>query len=251
MTGKPLDGQVAVVTGASKNIGLAIARAFAVAGAAVAMVARGSEELHERAAEISLAEGADVLVVPADVSSEADVAALVTIVQARWPRIDCLVNNAYSMGGPRSKILDYSDEAFELAYRTNVLGPLRLSRAFAGSLAADGGGSIINVISGCGLQVAPLVGAYGSTKAALWMMTRYIAAEYAPAIRCNALMPGMVREDTTGWDADPTVSQLIGATPMGRYGHPAEVAPAAVFLASAAASYTTGALIAVNGGRAW
>ncbi len=114
------------------------------------------------------------------------------------------------------------------------------------------GGSIINLVSPSGFVPTPHMVAYGAMKSALWMMTRYLAAECAPKVRVNAIAPGMVRDDTATWAVDDSIgAALVAATPMGRTGDPTEVAPAAVYLASDASSYTTGALLVVSGGRLW
>lgn len=244
-----LTGRRAVVTGASKNIGLAICRAFAAAGAELVMVARDATILANAAREIG--PSASVRAVQADVTDPRSIDALVDSVRDHWPAgPDVLVNNAYALG-PRSDVLGSSEQVWCDCWQANVLTPLRLCREFVPGMLAAGRGSIVNVVSGTGFQVAPGVAPYGTSKAAMWMLTRYLADECAPEVRCNALMPGMVNETPEEWEDDPTVRALIAATPLKRYGHPDEVAPAAVYLASDASSYTTGALLAVNGGRYW
>jgi NAD(P)-dependent dehydrogenase (short-subunit alcohol dehydrogenase family) len=244
-----LTGRRALVTGASRNIGLAICSAFFTAGAELIMVARDSAVLAGAAAAVGPADA--VHAVPADVADPRSIDALVEAVRVHWPAgPEIIVNNAYAMG-PRSPALDSSEQAWSDCWLANVMAPLRLCQEFVPAMAATGRGSIVNVVSGTGFQVAPGVAAYGVSKAAMWMLTRYLAAECAPAVRCNALMPGMVSDEPEGWEDDPTVSALIAATPMARYGHPDEVAPAALYLASDASTYTTGALLAVNGGRYW
>lgn len=249
MSAFDLTGRRALVTGASRNIGLAICRAFVAAGAQLIMVARDPAILGDAAAAIAPSDA--VHAVPADLTDPASIDALVEAVHAHWPAgPDVIVNNAYAMG-PRSSALASSEQVWRDCWQANVLAPLRLCREFVPAMVAAGRGSVVNVVSGTGFQVAPGVAAYGTSKAAMWMLTRYLADECAPVVRCNALMPGMVSDDPEGWEGDPTVTALIAATPMARYGHPDEVAPAAVYLASDASTYTTGALLAVNGGRHW
>jgi NAD(P)-dependent dehydrogenase (short-subunit alcohol dehydrogenase family) len=116
-------------------------------------------------------------------------------------------------------------------------------------MAQRDGGSIINVVSGSGFQPSPNLGAYGVSKAALWMMTRYLAAEAAPAIRVNALCPGITSPD--GQPEHLAHRQLLPLVPMRRLGRADEMVGAAIYLASDAASYTTGEILFVNGGRPW
>jgi len=248
-----LDGRVAVVTGASKNIGLETAREFSRAGALVVMVARNESLLRERAAEITAETARPVEYVAVDVGELDDFAALVRFVHERHPQVDVLVNTAHSSGNTRDlHALDIPEAAWETTFAVNVLAPYRLVQAFGRRMLAGRGGSVINVVSGSGLL--PTAGGmpYGVTKSALWTMTKYLSAELAPAIRVNAVCPGLTMSDTGGPDASATaVEHAAAQTPMGRPGHPREVALANVYLASDAASFTTGALLVVNGGRAW
>jgi NAD(P)-dependent dehydrogenase (short-subunit alcohol dehydrogenase family) len=150
------------------------------------------------------------------------------------------------------------DATWDAVLQTNLLAPLRLTRALAKqTLAAERTGSIINVISGSGLLAnsapghlpAPTMAPYGVSKAALWMLTRYLAAELAPQIRVNALRPGLTSEGGAMRDAEPYARLLeSGAVPLGPIARPEEIAGAAVYLASPAASYTTGEMLICNGG---
>ncbi|HEY4095838.1 MAG TPA: SDR family oxidoreductase [Baekduia sp.] len=258
-----LDGLVAVVTGASANIGAAIAASYARAGADVLLVARGAETLERTAAAIgTAAPQRRVETVTADVAVAADCDRLVDVALHTFGRVDVLVNNAYSAGlGEGRDVLDVSDATWDEVLEANLRAPLRLARAVARPMLDAGrAGSIINVISGSGLlpnsapghRPAPTMAPYGVSKAALWMLTRYLAAELAPLIRVNALCPGLVSETGGMRDEEPYERLLrSGAVPMNRIGRPEEIAGAAVYLASPAASYTTGEMLVCNGGRHW
>ena len=258
-----LDGQVALVTGASKNIGAAIAASYAGAGADVLLVARGQERLEATAETIRRqAPERRIETALADVTVRSDVDRLAAEALERFGRVDILVNNALAAGlEDGANVLDVGDEVWEHVFEANVFGPLRLTRALAGAMLESGrGGSVINLISGSaflpnsapGHLPAPTMAPYGVSKSALWTLTRYLAFELAPHIRVNALCPGLVSEGG-GMRVEEPYRRLIesGAVPMGRIGRPEEIAGAAVYLASPAASYTTGEVLICNGGRAW
>jgi NAD(P)-dependent dehydrogenase (short-subunit alcohol dehydrogenase family) len=256
-----LDGQVALVTGASKNIGAAIAASFAQAGADVLLVARG-EALLASVAEAIRAQAPErrIAIAAADVAEPDAADRLLERARALFGHVDTLVNNAFTAGlDDGLDVLSVPDETWDRVLDTNLLAPLRLTRVFARSvLAAGGSGSVINLISGSGLLPnsapgrlpAPTMAPYGVSKGALWTLTRYLAAELAPNVRVNALCPGLVSESGGMRDEEP-YERLIrsGAVPMGRIGRPEEIAGAAVYLASSAASYTTGEMLVCNGGR--
>ena len=247
-----LDGRVAVVTGASRNIGLEIARTFAAAGAEVVMAARDPDRLGACATEIRDQTGAAVLPVAADVTSAEDTDRLVARVLDAYPQIDVLVNNAYASGNTfGTHVLNIDDAAWDITFRANVLGPFRLCRGFGKGMLAGRGGAIINVLSGSAFQPTWQNTPYGATKAALWAMTRSLAVELAPAVRVNALVPGLTMSDSGGPPAGPVADSLLAMVPMGRPGRPEEVARGALYLASDAASYTSGTALFVNGGRLW
>jgi NAD(P)-dependent dehydrogenase (short-subunit alcohol dehydrogenase family) len=249
-----LDGQVALVTGASKNIGAAIAGSFARAGADVLMVARGEERLAAVAERIrEQSPGRRIEITTADVRDTERVAAHAV---ETFGRVDTLVNNAFDAGLDEGlNVLEVSDEIWERVIAINLLAPLRLIRALAPTL-----GNVINLVSGSGLLPnsapghlpAPTMAPYGVTKGALWTLTRYLAAELAPQIRVNALCPGLTSEDG-GMRVEEPYERLLrsGAVPLNRIARPEEVAGAAVYLASPAASYTTGEILVTNGGRAF
>jgi NAD(P)-dependent dehydrogenase (short-subunit alcohol dehydrogenase family) len=254
---------VALVTGASKNIGASIAASLAGAGADVLLVARRPERLESAAEAIrAQAPGRRVESALADVTVRADVDRLAAEALARFGRVDVLVNNAYAAGLEDGlDVLEVGDDVWERVFEANLFGPLRLTRALARAMLDSGrGGSVINLVSGSaflpnsapGHLPAPTMAPYGVSKSALWTLTRYLASELAPHVRVNALCPGLVSEDG-GMRVEEPYQRLLdsGAVPMGRIGRPEEIAGAAVYLASPAASYTTGEVLICNGGRAW
>ena len=244
-----LDGKTALITGASRNIGHAIASAFAQAGSDLLLVARGKDRLEDVAARIARATGVRVDAVAADVGTLEGVDQVLQSARG-LPGIDILVNNAHTTGSsPGKSLFEVEDSVWEEVLSTNLLGPFRLCRAIGRRMLEADGGSIINVVSGSGLLPTPGLGPYGASKAALWMLTRFLAVEGAPNVRANAICPGLVSED--GRPRNAAQRAIIGDVPMGRLAAPEEIAGAAVYLASPAASYTTGEILIVNGGRPW
>ena len=249
-----LDGKVAVVTGASKNIGTSISLAFAEAGADVVMVARKKDRLDAAAAMVRAAAPSQrILTFVADVGRAADADALCAYVQDEAGGADVLVNNAAGYGTTKAtSILEIGDETWDEVHRTNVLGPFRLIRGmFAEAHKSGRPGNIINVLSGSGFLPVPtpLAAPYGVSKAALWMMTRYLSQSLAPHIRVNALVPGVVTPN--GQPRNNVQAALMDQIPLGRLGMPGEIAGAALYLASDASTYTSGEVIFCNGARAW
>jgi len=243
-----LDGKVAVITGASRNIGAAISRAFAEAGADLLLVARGEERLIRFAQQLRAETGQRVETLVADVTDPAAAHAVSERIDTRFAAVDILVNNAYAAGNPGAPVVDTTDEEWDHALDANLLAPVRLYRALVPTLERRGG-SIINVVSGSGFLPTPGGAAYGVSKAALWMLMRYLAVEAAPRVRVNALCPGIVSPD--GEPEHDVQRRLLPLVPMGRLGRPEEMTGAALYLASDLSSYTTGEVIVVNGGRPW
>lgn len=242
------DGRVVVVTGAGRNIGAAIALGFADAGADLLLIARTAGPVEQVAANIREATGRRVEVVTADVADSRAVDAIAERATQAFGSVDVLVNNAYDVGAV-APVLEIPDGAWERALAVNLLAPLRLCRAFAATLGANGDGSVVNVLSGSGFLPSPGLAAYGVAKAALWMLTRSLATELAPRIRVNAVCPGLVSE--TGEPRSESHHRLLPQVPMGRVGRPEEIVGAALYLAAATSTYTTGTVIVANGGRPW
>jgi gluconate 5-dehydrogenase len=245
-----LSGQVAIVTGGSRGLGLEIAEALGEAGATVLITGRRESWL--TGAEASLKEkGIDVLARTADVSDPAQTQALVRALVGARGRLDIVVNNAgISWGAPPDAM---PLEKWHAVLETNVTGPFLLSREAFPHLAAHGDGRIVNVASVSGLvgtppEVLDAVG-YATSKGALISLTRDLAVKWARhGIRVNALAPGFFPTRM----AEPVIARageaLTAGIPMGRTGRPGELKGAALFLASAASAYITGQVLAVDGG---
>jgi len=244
---QPLEGRTALVTGASKNIGRAIALELALAGADVVITGRDPMRLDAAAAEMrSLAPGRRILPVAGDAANPDVLDHLAAEALRELGGIDVLVANAVFAEDQVAPIVDSPPELWDRGMRGFVLGPLRLIRALHPRMAQRGHGSIITILSTAGFTPIPGRGAYGVMKSAMWTMTRYLAMELAPEVRVNALCPGTTSEDgqlreDNGW--------LIPAVPLGRMGRAAELAQTALFLSSDASSYTTGQVVFCDGGR--
>jgi NAD(P)-dependent dehydrogenase (short-subunit alcohol dehydrogenase family) len=242
-----LEGKVAIVTGASRGIGEAIARAFVASGARVVLAARKPEALSEVASSLGDAAHA----VPANTGREDECVRLVAEAIARFGQVDVLVNNAATNPyfGP---LLDVDMRAWDKAFEVNLKGYFWMARETARHLRSRGGpGAIVNVSSVAGLEAAPFQGVYGATKAALISMTKTLAFELASSgIRVNAIAPGLVRTRFASalTDNEVILDKIMQKTPLGRCAEPAEIAGAALFLASDAASYVTGHTLVVDGG---
>ncbi|MCB2224208.1 MAG: glucose 1-dehydrogenase [Actinobacteria bacterium] len=240
-----LTDKVVVVTGASRGIGEAIARACAAAGARVALASRRQEGLDDVAASIA-ADGGSALPVACHMGKPGEVEALFDRVTDELGPVDGLVNNAGTNPyfGP---MLGITDAAFDKTFEVNVKGYLYAVRAFADR--ADGG-SVVNVASVNGIDAAPLQGVYGMTKASVISMTKTLAVELGPAFRVNAIAPGLVetRFAATLISNDEIRERVVSATALRRHAQPHEMAGTAVYLLSDASSYTTGQTIVADGG---
>ena len=243
---EPLAGRTALVTGAGRGIGAAIARALDHAGARVALVSRTASELHAVAADLSH----DPVVVPADLgTADGPGAAARAALEAFGGRLDVLVNNAGI--GLRKDSDTVTVEELDRLWVVNVRSALLLTAAVLPAMVARGAGSIIAISSISGLRGAPRRSIYAATKAALDGMTRAIAMEYGPrGIRANSVAPGVV--ETAMWTenlAKPGVRDaVLELIPTRRLSTPEEVADVVVFLASDAARAITGEVIAADGG---
>jgi 7-alpha-hydroxysteroid dehydrogenase len=243
-----LTDRVALVTGAGKGIGRGIALAFAEAGAHVACAARTAADLEATAAEIG-ARGRRALVVPCDVMQTEALERLVAATLAEFGRLDLLVNNAGGTG-PRPA-LQTSERYFENALRFNVTSPFLLTRlAVPKMIETAGGGAVVNVSSRSSDMVQTAFVAYAAGKAALNMVTRNLAAEFAPKVRVNALSVGGVETDALAVVLkDERARRAFEAgTPMARPGSVEDIAAAALYLASPAAGWVTGKVFQIDGG---
>jgi NAD(P)-dependent dehydrogenase (short-subunit alcohol dehydrogenase family) len=244
-----VDGKVVVTTGAASGIGRATALALAREGARLVLgdVADAGEETARDARAL----GAQAEFVPADVTRQTDVDALVARALSRHGRLDCAVNNAGIEGALRDTA-EYPEDIFERVIQVNLIGVWRCLRAEVPAMLRTGGGAIVNTASVAGLVGAGALSAYVASKHGVVGLTRSAAIEYAKAgIRVNAVCPGVI--DTPMVDRlsaeMPTLREaLIAMKPMGRLGQPEEVAEAVVWLCSDAASFVTGHALAVDGG---
>ncbi|MEJ2013426.1 MAG: glucose 1-dehydrogenase [Anaerolineales bacterium] len=244
-----LAGKVAVVTGASKGIGAAIAAAFAREGAQVAVSSRKQEGVDQVAAAIR-AEGGEAFALAAHMGEMDQVLNLTRATVERWGRIDIAVNNAAT--NPHFGPLLTADEG-QLAkiLDVNLMGYFRLCKVVEPHMREQGGGKIINLASVAGLRPATFMGGYGISKAGVLMMTQVLAVELGPAnIQVNAIAPGLIRTKFSRalWENEALVERVEGYTPLGRLGEVEDVVGAALFLASPASDYVTGDVIVVDGG---
>jgi 7-alpha-hydroxysteroid dehydrogenase len=242
-----LDGRTAIVTGAGKGIGRAIALAFADAGADVVVAARTPADIDDTANEVRK-RGRRALAVPCDVMKREDLERVVARTLEEFGRIDVLVNNAG--GSPPKAALRTSEREFETAFRFNVTTAFVLTRlAVSKMVETTGGGSVINISSVAGRENAAGFVAYGTAKAALSFMTQELAQDFAPRVRVNAIAVGSVETDALQTVLTPQIKQtMISLTPLARLGRVEDIAACALYLASPASSYVTGEIVGVNGG---
>jgi len=238
-----LEGKVALVTGASRGIGKAIARAYADAGASVLLSSRKVADLEAAAVEI----GGDVDVVVANAGDPAQAEAAVERCIERFGRLDILVNNAATNPyfGPT---IDIDLPRYDKTWEVNLRGAFVWTQLAWRRSMQERGGSVINIASVGGLSVEPTIGIYNVTKAALLHLTRTLAAELAPSVRVNAIAPGLVKTDMARALWEPNEAWLGSSMPLGRLGEPTDIAGAALFLASDLASWITGHTLVVDGG---
>ena len=240
-----LTGRVAVVTGGSRGIGRAIVQALAEAGADVVIASRKLDACEAAAAEVRASTGRAAEAVACHVGHWDDCDRLVAETLDRLGRLDVLVNNAGM--SPLYESLDkVSEELYDKTLAVNLKGPFRLAVLAATHMAAHGGGSIVNIGTAGSLVASVNELPYACAKAGLNALTVGLAEAYAPDVRVNAILPGPFRTDVTkAWPPEALDGRFV---PLGRLGEPDEVAPLAVHLASAASSFTTGAVIRVDGG---
>lgn len=240
-----LNGRIALITGASRGIGRAIAVAYAEAGADVAVTARSKDDLTAVASEIERT-GRRCLAIPADLSSDSEIELLHEAVVAGLGDVDILVNNAGV--GYVVALSDLTVAQFNDVMHLNAWAPLRLAQLCYPAMKAKGKGVIINMASTGGLKPDIFAGAYSASKSALIMLTKQIAMEWGrEGIRCVAICPGLVLTEM----AAPLVAhrEKTGFQNLvGRVGEPDEVAALALFLAGDAASYCQGAVYLMDGG---
>ena len=245
-----MDSQVVLITGALTGIGRAAAVEFAKTGARVVVSGRRAKEGRALEAEL-LGFGTDALFVRADVRHEEDVAALLEATIARFGQVDAAVNNAGTEGQP-GPVVQQTTESYAVTFETNVLGTLLCLKHEMRVMQAQGYGSIINISSTYGHRGGPGASVYAASKHAVEGLTKCAALEAAASgVRVNAVAPGPT--DTSMLDRFTGNPQrkaaMAAAVPLGRAGKPEEIARAIVFLASTAASFVTGQIVSVDGGK--
>jgi NAD(P)-dependent dehydrogenase (short-subunit alcohol dehydrogenase family) len=241
-----LKGKVALVTGASRGIGKAIATAYAEAGAAVMLSSRKQDALEAAAADMADAQG-ETAVFAANAGEPDQIAACVAATVERFGAVDILVNNA-ATNPYMGRSIDIDLPRFDKTWQVNYRGPVVwVQEAWKASM-GERGGVVLNIASVGGLSVEPAIGHYNVTKAALIHLTRTLAQDLAPGVRVNAIAPGLVKTDFARALWEPAEDEVAARMPLQRLGDPLDIANAALFLASDLASWITGQTLVVDGG---
>jgi len=249
MSTKKLEGKVAIVTGASKGIGASIAKHLAAEGASVVVNYSSSREAADRVVAEITAAGGKAVTAHADLSKEEDISRLIAETKKEFGTLDILVNNAgiYEM----LPLEQVTAEHFHKQFNLNVLGLLLTTKAALSLFPAEGG-SVINISSVISTARFPGSSVYTGTKGAVDAVTRALSAELGPkGIRVNAINPGMVETEgfhAAGIGGSEMQTAVEAQTPLGRIGQPADIAGAAVFLASPESSWITGETFVISGG---
>jgi len=236
-----LRGRAAVVTGATRGIGRAVARALADAGARVCVSARDADEVRRTAAELG---GVGLA---GDVGGPGHPRALTDLCLQAFGRLDVLVNNA-ATNQPYGPLMDADPDVWRDALTVNVEAPLRLVQCAWRGWMREHGGAVVNICSEGATHAGPGVGAYSTGKAALLHLTRQLAGELGPGVRVNSVSPGLVRTEMARFVWEPGENEIAAGLPLGRIGEPADVARAVLWLCSAEAEWVTGTDLLVDGG---
>lgn len=246
-----LSGKVAVITGGSRGLGLEIARAYAAAGARLVIASRKAAACRDAASAIQSASGRECLGIACHVGRWADCDGLADAAYERFGRVDVLVNNA-GMSPLYGALDEVSEALYDKVFAVNLRGAFRLAARIGTRMAAGDGGSIINVSSIAAVQPTPNELPYAMAKAGLNAMTVGLARAFGPRVRVNCIMPGPFMTDITkAWDLDAFARTARTLIPLQRGGEPHEVVGAALYFASEASSYTTGAVLKIDGGLAF
>jgi NAD(P)-dependent dehydrogenase (short-subunit alcohol dehydrogenase family) len=245
-----LKDKVVVVTGGTRGLGLAMSNAFAEDGASVVVASRKADACTQVATAITETTGRPALGVACHVGKWEDCDRLVETVYAQFGRIDVLVNNA-GMSPLYSTITDVTEDLFDKVIAVNLRGPFRLCALVAPRMAAGTGGSIINVSSIAAVQPSPIEIPYAAAKAGLNNLTIGLARMYGPNVRVNTIMPGPFLTDISkAWDLESFNANAKTRIPLQRGGEAHEIVGAALYLAGDQSSFTTGAVIKIDGGMA-
>ncbi len=244
-----MKGRNAIVTGSTRGIGLAIAQGFLEAGATVTLCGRKQEGVDD-ALTILSGHASEIIGVAAHVGKVDDIEMLIATAEERFGPVDTLVNNAGTNPyyGP---IAESEDWAWDKTMDVNLRGPYLLSRRVAVKMMAGDGGSIVNISSVAGLEAGPGQGIYSVSKAGLIMLTKVMAREMGAAgVRVNCICPGVIRTQLSRalWEDEETAKVYLARKALGRVGEADELIGAAIYFASDASSFTTGAVLQVDGG---
>jgi NAD(P)-dependent dehydrogenase (short-subunit alcohol dehydrogenase family) len=244
-----IKGKVAIVTGASRGIGQSIAEEFAKAGAKVVVSSRKQDALDGVAEKIK-AVGGEAIGIAAHNGTKEALYALVEKTVDHYGTVDIVVNNAAT--NPHfGTVLDAEDSYWQKTIEVNLMGNVWLSQAAVKVMRENGGGKIVNIASIAGLNPGHFQGIYSVTKAAVISLTKTLAMELgSDNIQVNAIAPGLVQTKFAKalWDNEQLMEQVLAKTPAGRIGQPVEIAGLAMFLASSASDFTTGAVFVADGG---
>jgi NAD(P)-dependent dehydrogenase (short-subunit alcohol dehydrogenase family) len=243
-------GKVVVITGGSRGLGHSMALGFAELGAKVAVASRKLDSCEATVKEIR-ALGSDASPHAMHVGKWSDCDRLFEEVYERWGRADVLINNA-GLSPLAPSLLETNEELFDKVIGVNLKGPFRLSALFGSRMAAGEGGAIVNISSTAAIRPDPETAPYAAAKAGLNILTVAFAKEYGPKVRVNCIMCGPFHTDISkGWSRTEDFAKRARETfPLQRAGEPEEVVGAALYFASPAASYTTGAVLTIDGGSA-
>lgn len=246
-----LSGRVAIVTGASRGIGTAIAAGLAEQGARVVLSSRKQEDLEREAAAINSRQRGSAVAIAAHAGREEDLGRLVEETIGRFGKIDILVNNAGTNPyfGPT---LDADLGAWDKTFEVNLRGYFILTKLVYRASMEKAGGAVLNIASTGGLRPSLGLGVYDVTKAGVIMLTRQLAKELGPNVRVNCIAPGLIKTRFAEalWGNPEILERYLANNPLGRIGEPDEIAGAACFLCSPAASYVNGQVLVIDGGGA-
>jgi NAD(P)-dependent dehydrogenase (short-subunit alcohol dehydrogenase family) len=245
---RELDGKVALVTGATRGLGLAIARGLAEAGAAVVVSSRKAEACEKVAAEIAADFDVPTLALPLHVGQWDAIEPAVSHVVEQLGQLDIVVNNA-GIAPLAPSLLEVGESLFDKTMDVDLKGPFRLMAVAGAHMRDRGTGSIVNISSIGAHRPSPAEAMYAAAKNGLNALTQAFAQEYAPHVRVNCIMPGAFATDMAAdWD-DDFIGLVTRGLPAQRLGRPDEIVGMVVHLAGDRAGYTTGSIIAVDGGR--